>query len=55
MPAKSHGKKRFPARPRRRASRRLAGQKGVIAMEPEFLFDFGSPNAYLSHQAIPAI
>jgi len=22
---------------------------------PEFLFDFGSPNAYLSHQAIPAI
>ena len=22
---------------------------------PQFLFDFGSPNAYLSHQAIPAI
>ena len=22
---------------------------------PEFLFDFGSPNAYLSHEAIPAI
>ncbi|MDU6727017.1 MAG: 2-hydroxychromene-2-carboxylate isomerase, partial [Bradyrhizobium sp.] len=20
---------------------------------PEFLFDFGSPNAYLSHEAIP--
>ncbi|HEY1152395.1 MAG TPA: 2-hydroxychromene-2-carboxylate isomerase, partial [Pseudolabrys sp.] len=22
---------------------------------PQFLFDFGSPNAYLSHKAIPAI
>ena len=25
------------------------------AKAPQFLFDFGSPNAYLSHQAIPAI
>jgi 2-hydroxychromene-2-carboxylate isomerase len=24
-------------------------------MSPQFLFDFGSPNAYLSHEAIPAI
>ena len=22
---------------------------------PQFLFDFGSPNAFLSHEAIPAI
>ena len=27
----------------------------VNAKAPQFLFDFGSPNAYLSHQAIPAI
>ena len=26
-----------------------------MSTNPEFLFDFGSPNAYLSHQAIPAI
>src|ERR1700753_55376 len=26
-----------------------------ISHAPQFLFDFGSPNAYLSHQAIPAI
>ena len=25
------------------------------AKAPQFLFDFGSPNAYLSHEAIPAI
>ena len=24
-------------------------------MAPQFMFDFGSPNAYLSHEAIPAI
>jgi 2-hydroxychromene-2-carboxylate isomerase len=27
----------------------------VNAKAPQFLFDFGSPNAYLSHEAIPAI
>jgi 2-hydroxychromene-2-carboxylate isomerase len=27
----------------------------VTAASPQFLFDFGSPNAYLSHLAIPAI
>jgi 2-hydroxychromene-2-carboxylate isomerase len=27
----------------------------VSAKAPQFLFDFGSPNAYLSHEAIPAI
>ena len=26
-----------------------------MSTNPEFLFDFGSPNAYLSHEAIPAI
>ena len=26
-----------------------------MSINPEFLFDFGSPNAYLSHEAIPAI
>ena len=26
-----------------------------MSTKPEFLFDFGSPNAYLSHEAIPAI
>ncbi len=27
----------------------------VTRAAPQFLFDFGSPNAYLSHEAIPAI
>jgi len=26
-----------------------------LSTNPQFLFDFGSPNAYLSHEAIPAI
>ena len=26
-----------------------------MSAPPEFLFDFGSPNAYLAHKAIPAI
>jgi len=26
-----------------------------VSTNPEFLFDFGSPNAFLSHEAIPAI
>jgi 2-hydroxychromene-2-carboxylate isomerase len=26
-----------------------------VSTHPEFLFDFGSPNAFLSHEAIPAI
>jgi 2-hydroxychromene-2-carboxylate isomerase len=27
----------------------------MSASNPQFMFDFGSPNAYLSHEAIPAI
>jgi len=30
-------------------------ETAVSAKAPQFLFDFGSPNAYLSHEAIPAI
>ena len=26
-----------------------------MSLSPQFLFDVGSPNAYLSHEAIPAI
>jgi 2-hydroxychromene-2-carboxylate isomerase len=26
-----------------------------VSQTPQFMFDFGSPNAYLSHEAIPAI
>jgi len=26
-----------------------------MSLNPQFLFDFGSPNAFLSHEAIPAI
>jgi 2-hydroxychromene-2-carboxylate isomerase len=29
--------------------------EAVLSTNPQFLFDFGSPNAYLSHEAIPAI
>jgi len=31
------------------------GETAVSPPAPQFLFDFGSPNAYLSHEAIPAI
>ena len=27
----------------------------TVSVRPQFLFDVGSPNAYLSHEAIPAI
>jgi 2-hydroxychromene-2-carboxylate isomerase len=27
----------------------------AVSSNPQFLFDFGSPNAFLSHEAIPAI
>jgi 2-hydroxychromene-2-carboxylate isomerase len=27
----------------------------VSVANPQFMFDFGSPNAFLSHEAIPAI
>ena len=27
----------------------------AVSQNPQFLFDFGSPNAFLSHEAIPAI
>jgi len=26
-----------------------------VSSNPQFMFDFGSPNAFLSHEAIPAI
>jgi 2-hydroxychromene-2-carboxylate isomerase len=31
------------------------GRSPVSPPAPEFLFDFGSPNAFLSHEAVPAI
>src|SRR5471032_1022954 len=27
----------------------------AVSSSPQFMFDFGSPNAFLSHEAIPAI
>jgi len=30
-------------------------EEASLSTNPQFLFDFGSPNAYLSHEAIPAI
>src|SRR5712672_584018 len=30
-------------------------RKAALSTNPQFLFDFGSPNAFLSHEAIPAI
>jgi 2-hydroxychromene-2-carboxylate isomerase len=30
-------------------------RENVMSQAPQFMFDFGSPNAYLSHEAIPAI
>jgi len=29
--------------------------RDAVSQNPQFLFDFGSPNAFLSHEAIPAI
>ncbi|MTV17631.1 MULTISPECIES: 2-hydroxychromene-2-carboxylate isomerase [Bradyrhizobium] len=34
---------------------RQAEGETVVSQNPQFLFDFGSPNAFLSHEAIPAI
>ena len=31
------------------------GSPAMSKSAPQFLFDVGSPNAYLSHEAIPAI
>jgi len=30
-------------------------REGILSQNPQFMFDFGSPNAFLSHEAIPAI
>src|SRR5258708_9051141 len=30
-------------------------EAALTKTSPQFLFDFGSPNAFLSHEAIPAI
>jgi 2-hydroxychromene-2-carboxylate isomerase len=30
-------------------------EETAVSSNPQFLFDFGSPNAFLSHEAIPAI
>ena len=30
-------------------------REAAVSSNPQFLFDFGSPNAFLSHEAIPAI
>src|SRR5580698_869138 len=32
-----------------------SGRPPVSSSAPQFMFDFGSPNAFLSHEAIPAI
>src|SRR5437764_7947523 len=40
---------------RHNAKKATSGRTILTRTAPQFLFDFGSPNAYLSHQAIPAI
>src|SRR4029077_15854046 len=40
---------------RHNARRKEILREAVMSTTPQFLFDFGSPNAYLSHEAIPAI
>jgi 2-hydroxychromene-2-carboxylate isomerase len=34
---------------------RQISREAAVSSNPQFLFDFGSPNAFLSHEAIPAI
>jgi 2-hydroxychromene-2-carboxylate isomerase len=36
-------------------TKELFWEAAMSATAPQFLFDFGSPNAFLSHEAIPAI
>ncbi|QOZ30524.1 2-hydroxychromene-2-carboxylate isomerase [Bradyrhizobium sp. CCBAU 53421] len=38
-----------------KAQTRQAEGETAVSQNPQFLFDFGSPNAFLSHEAIPAI
>jgi 2-hydroxychromene-2-carboxylate isomerase len=33
----------------------MTAREGILSQNPQFMFDFGSPNAFLSHEAIPAI
>src|SRR5215469_1791567 len=40
---------------RHNRSKLSSGRTILTRQAPQFLFDFGSPNAYLSHEAIPAI
>jgi len=44
-----------PGQLRHNASATKARETAVNPITPQFLFDFGSPNAFLSHEAIPAI
>lgn len=39
----------------KQAETRHAVGETAVSPNPQFLFDFGSPNAFLSHEAIPAI
>jgi 2-hydroxychromene-2-carboxylate isomerase len=32
-----------------------SSRETIVSSNPQFMFDFGSPNAFLSHEAIPAI
>jgi 2-hydroxychromene-2-carboxylate isomerase len=45
---------RAPLAARATRSAKSTGRTAV-SQNPQFLFDFGSPNAFLSHEAIPAI
>jgi 2-hydroxychromene-2-carboxylate isomerase len=38
-----------------RADDQKPREAAALSTNPQFLFDFGSPNAFLSHEAIPAI
>jgi 2-hydroxychromene-2-carboxylate isomerase len=40
---------------RQNAAKATSGRTILTRLAPQFLFDFGSPNAFLSHEAIPAI
>ena len=33
----------------------MTAREAALSTNPQFMFDFGSPNAFLSHEAIPAI
>src|ERR1700689_2640404 len=55
MIIKKTGSHQLPVTPKCKGQTKRPWEAVMGASAPQFMFDFGSPNAFLSHEAIPAI